>query len=141
MSQTHLKSVPKDLECAAYLIEISDDDYCEYQTSDGLWHPSPYCSDVIRVLLHNGFKDYLKAIDESTCKAHIRRLMEEGPPTYLRDRSFHTGDNNKVILKVWFKSTDEEIDAIYEGALFGSEREEMWNHHKAIFECLPEENE
>jgi hypothetical protein len=138
MSLTHLESVPENLECAAYLIDIDESEYCEYQTSDGYWHPSPYCSEVVQMLLKNGFSDYLKAIDEATCKAHLRRLITEGPPLYLKDKTFEVPEGQHI-SKVWFKSEDKEIDAIYEGALQGEEREEMWNHHRAVFECLPEE--
>lgn len=141
MSLTHRDTIPENLECAAYLITIEeDDDYCEYQTNDGLWHSSPYCSEVVRHLLQTGFHKYLKTIDEADCKATLRRAIQSGPPLYLRDKTFNIPDD-QYITKVWFKSDNIEIDAIYEGAPIGEEREKMWKQHKKIFEQLPEQND
>lgn len=141
MSKTpniHLKSVPPGLECAAYLIDIGPDDYTEYQTSDGVWHPSPYCNDVVKQLLQDGFTNFLKAVDESTCKSHLRRLIQNGPPVYLNDPTFNVGEHTHI-TKVWFMKTNQEIDAKYHGALEGQERMDLWDSIKERMVFLPEE--
>jgi len=140
MSQTHCQTIPHYLECAAYLILIDDDEYCEYQTNDGLWHPSPYCSEVVKYLLKTGFAKYLKTIDEADCKATLRRVIQSGPPVYLNDKTFSVSED-EYITKIWYKAENVEVDAIYEGALIGEERNRLWEHHKLIFDNLPEELE
>ena len=139
MSTLHRECVPEGLECAAYLFDIDDEQYVEFQTSDGLWHSSPYCKDVIQTLLHDGFDKFMKSVDEATCKAHLRRMVTNGPPLYLEDKTFNVPDH-LYITKVWFKSDDVEIDAKYRNALEGEEREKLWQHLKTVYECLPEEN-
>jgi hypothetical protein len=140
MSKHHFESVPPGLECAAYLIDIDDNDYCEFQTNDGLWHSSPYCSDVVKHLLQTGFHSYLKTIDQADCKATLRRLIQNGPPLYLNDKTFNISED-QYIMKVWFKSENREIDAIYSDAPTEDDRMRLWDQHKAIFEQLPDDIE
>lgn len=132
----HRKTPPDDLECAAYLIDIDAQLYAEFQTSDGLWHPSPYCSEVVEKLLETGFNKYLTAIDQATCKSHLSRLIAKGPPLFLEDPTFEVNENLHI-THVWFMKDNRTIEAKYTNAVEGEEREQMWAKHKLIFDHLP----
>lgn len=137
MSKRHRTSPPENLECSAYLIDIDESLYAEFQTSDGLWYPSPYCSEVIVELLRNGFDKYLCAIDQATCKSHLIRVIQRGPPLYLEDPTFNV-DEHLHITHVWFMKDNRTIIAKYNNAPEGVQREIMWKKHKLIFDSLPE---
>jgi hypothetical protein len=140
MSKDH-RLPPKGLVCKAYYIDIDRDSYVEYQTSDELWHPSPYCDDVVLHLLETGFEKYIEDIDKSTCKSGLKRIIKNGPPLYLDDGAFEISEEGLYIQKVWFLFTDKEIDAKYKGAPEGEGRIKMMKEHQLLLYKLPDEEE
>lgn len=139
MSKDH-SLPPKGLVCKAFYIDIDRDCYVEYQTSDGLWHPSPYCDEAVLHLLETGFQKYIDDIDKATCKSGLKRVIENGPPLYLNDQAFEV-DEGLHIQKVWFFREDNEMDAKYKDAPEGEARTQMMEDHQKLLETLPDEDE
>ena len=72
-------------------------------------------------------------VQKSDCEAELRRLMEAGPPIYIKDdHGFPLDDGDTHIVKLWFASDDEERSAKLVGAVEGDEREELWNTLKSF---------
>ncbi len=78
--------------------------------------------------------------------AAVRRLVTDGPPVYLFDKSgvaLPVPDGDTHIDMLWFCATGEEEEAVLEGALQGEARETLWAEQKAILaamEMAEEEN-
>ena len=127
-------------ECAAYLIDIDENNYCEYQSSSGVWYPCIYCDEVVKEMICRQFEDYKENVEKSTCKSQMRRLMGSGPPVYLRDGGMPV-PQGEYIARIWFCKTNCCCCAKLLGALEGKERQDLWDHYKEFFKLLPEEDD
>ena len=80
-------------------------------------------------------------VQTSDCEAELRRLMEAGPPIYIRDdHGFPLDDGDTHVINLWFAADDKEISAKLVGAVEGEERDELWNTLKS-FTVSKKENE
>lgn len=134
------KKPPKDTECLAYMIDIDETNYCEYQTNTGKWLPSLYCDEVIDHLIDSLFEKYKDDCNKCTCKKQMRRMIQKGPPMYLYDDHALPVEDGEYITNVWFSYTNSTKSAKLKGALEGIERQTLWDHFKTIYDILDEDD-
>ncbi|CAH0478413.1 unnamed protein product [Peronospora belbahrii] len=133
------------LECMATMDDITEEDgnYCEFQTSpSGSWHAALFCSDVVEQLLATQFHTFMKKVEETDCKAELRRLVAKGPPIWLEDKHalpLPKGDTH--ISHVWFARNDEERSAKLEGAVEGEARDVLWKELQQLLTAMEEDRD
>ena len=133
------------LECMATMDDITEEDgnYCEFQTfPSGSWHAALFCSDVVEQLLATQFHTFMKKVQETDCKAELRRLVAKGPPIWLEDKHalpLPKGDTH--ITHVWFARDDEERSAKLNGAVEGKARDVLWDELKQLVAAMEEDKE
>ncbi|KDO27291.1 hypothetical protein SPRG_07541 [Saprolegnia parasitica CBS 223.65] len=132
------------MECLATMDDITEDNYCEYQTYPSMtWHASKFCAEVTLQLLDAQFPAYMKGVQEPDCKAELRRLLAKGPPIWLEDKyGFPLPENGDThLIALWFLSTGEERSAKLTGALEGDDRETLWTDLKQLLTAMEEDDE
>jgi hypothetical protein len=65
----------------------------------------------------------------SKCKKTLGGMLECGPPIWFVDTALPVPEGAYVTK---FRIGNREIDAIYDGAVRGAEREELWSHVRAV---------
>ncbi|KAJ8602583.1 hypothetical protein CTAYLR_008764 [Chrysophaeum taylorii] len=84
----HAETVPEGLECLITLEDISESNYCEYQTAPSMrWHAALASSAAIEHLRITQYKQFLDRIQGTDCAAEMKRLLAQGPPVYVSDRN------------------------------------------------------
>jgi len=72
-------------------------------------------------------------VQKSDCEAELRRLMEIGPPVYIKDNhGFPLDEGDTHIVKLWFAADNDERSSKLTGAVEGAEREELWETLKSF---------
>lgn len=60
-------------------------------------------------------------------------MLKDGPPIYISDKhAFALDEGDTHVVKLWFASTGEEVSAKLDGAVEGTEREELWESLKSF---------
>jgi hypothetical protein len=104
----------------------------EYQTSPSmLWYPCHYERSVVEKLLQTQFYDYVEKVRTTDCQATLRRLLSVGPPIYLEDHhAMPLPDGETHICAVWFANDNIERSSKLDGAVEGTERDQLWTELK-----------
>lgn len=108
-------------ECMATMEDITEEDgnYCEYQTQpSGDWHPSMYCSSVVRRLILTQFGEFLEGVRKADCEADLKRRLKKGPPIWVEDKhALPIPENDTHISRVWMAEDGKEYSAKLKGCV------------------------
>lgn len=135
-------------DCLACICPIEPELYSEFRYhQDQEWIPSRYCWDCIQYLLKTKWQDYCNGIAKADCATALDRLIENGPPTNLRDPvGFYDPEpsrheeiqpgmfrNKDTSLEVFeFRYCQNVLSAKLDGSLTGQSRLDWWDELKEI---------
>lgn len=129
-------------ECSCCLLEFEQPVYYRYvmdetpnQPSD--WIKSNFCWDTISVILKQRYKDYIDTIYKSKCKKTLGEMIVNGPPIWFKDAALPVPEGAHVshflVVTFSFENVHEvEISAMYEGAVIGEERQQLWDNLRTV---------
>ncbi|CAI5708609.1 unnamed protein product [Hyaloperonospora brassicae] len=132
------------LECMATMDDITEEDgnYCEFRTFPSQsWHAASFCSDVVEQLLATQFHTFMKKVQETDCKAELRRLVARGPPVWIEDKhALPLPEGDTHITHVWFAKDGDERSAKLDGAVEGEARERLWHELKQLVAAMDKDD-
>jgi len=116
-------------ECVCCLMELDNEQLTYYNHSHDpdTWIRCVFCWETISELLSTKFHQYMKDVYNSKCKKTLNGMMESGPPVWFSDKALPVPEGAHVFQ---FRNNGREIDAIYDGAVRGNERQQLWDHVK-----------
>lgn len=122
------------MTCLATWDDITEEDYCEYQTHPSMkWQPSKYSEATLQHLLDTQFKNYIENVQKSDCVKELTRLLTAGPPIWLFDTdALPVPEGDTHICNVWFMNGDRTVSAKLKGAVEGDEHAELWESLRAF---------
>ena len=108
-------------------------------TEDSEWKPCPYCEGCINWFKQNQWNTYVNTIKTETCKKTLKRMIELGPPTRIREPTGLPSDDPSG--QIWkLKIGDEIIPANLEGSYEGERMEEYKKELKLYLEQLNDDD-
>lgn len=117
-------------ECISCLDSIQETNY--YRTSDDSeWIITPYCTECISWMIENQWDDYVETIKKETCKKTLRRMLEKGPPLYVKEPITMPCDNHDGIYQ--FKLDGEIVSGELKDHYVGDQLEK---YRKELLEYL-----
>ena len=130
-----------DDDClCCWAVELDDETTVFYKESDtSEWKKGGYCIDCTKYLLDTQWQTYSDGVKKADCRKSLRDSLENGPPINLRDRAFPCENNTKEVFEL--KNNNENISPKLKGSLEGKERQEWWEHYKAILNALEDKPE
>jgi len=134
---------PEDgAECLCCYDDIDSSNYVEYKASeDGEWLPAKFCQTCVNQLLANQYHIWVNKLETSNCKAEQRRMLKEGPPVNVKDKTALECPDGSEVFRLWYSSDQAEHSAKLDGSLEGDERQAWWDEKKAfLFEEAEEGN-
>lgn len=94
------------MECVSCFDEITY--MLEYRDKENSgWKVCKYCKDCIQIMKETQFLNYVNQIKVETCKKSLKRLLELGPPTKVREILTLPCENEKQ--EVWEFRLNEEV--------------------------------
>ncbi|CAN0266325.1 unnamed protein product [Ectocarpus sp. 6 AP-2014] len=131
---------PEGMECACCFDDIeggTDGNYVEYRTGEGKeWRPSFFCKMCIGVLIKSQWSIYEDTLAKATCKAQQKRMLGEGPPTHVHDKTALKCEEGESVHSLWFvgdEGGEPKIQsALLEGAPQGEARQIWWDEKLAF---------
>ncbi|CAM9847359.1 unnamed protein product [Ectocarpus sp. 8 AP-2014] len=131
---------PEGMECACCFDDIeggTDGNYVEYRTGEGKeWRPSFFCKMCIGVLIKSQWSIYEDTLAKATCKAQQKRMLGEGPPTHVHDKTALKCEEGESVNSLWFvgdEGGEPKIQsALLEGAPQGEARQIWWDEKLAF---------
>ncbi|CAM9904957.1 unnamed protein product [Ectocarpus sp. 12 AP-2014] len=139
---------PEGMECACCFDDIeggTDGNYVEYRTGEGKeWRPSLFCKMCIGVLIKSQWSIFEDTLAKATCKAQQKRMLGEGPPTHVHDKTALKCEEGESVHSLWFvgdEGGEPKIQsALLEGAPQGEARQNWWKE-KRKFQFDEDEDE
>ena len=140
MTESH-GSPSEGATCLCCWDDIISSNFVEYRAiSEGQWLPSGFCEMCIDQLIKTQWETYVKAIEKTTCKAEMRRLLQRGPPINVRDIKALPCPDDGEVFSLWYSSDSNEHSAKLDGSLTGDERDTFLKEKINFFaENEPEE--
>ena len=122
------------MSCLCTWEDITEEEYCEYQTSPIMkWYPALYSAEVLQQLLDTQFQNYVDNVQKSDCAKELTRLLTAGPPIWIYDKNaLPLAEGESHVANIWFCKGNRTVPAKLKGALEGEERKELWNTLKTF---------
>ncbi|CAM9348735.1 unnamed protein product [Choristocarpus tenellus] len=123
----------EDMECMCCMEDINSENYVEYRTGEGnAWKAALFCEGCIEVLLKLQWKQYVDGLAKTTCKAEQRRMLANGPPINVSDRTALPCLEGESVHSLWYSRDKQVHSAKLEGSLEGEERQAWWDEKLAF---------
>ena len=121
MSSTSAHGTPTaGSSCMCCWEDLTGENYIEYKSSiDSPWLPSGFCRDCINTLIQHQFDTYKKSLAETKCKAEQRRLLQQGPPINISDKTALVCPDGGEVYLLWQMIDGTERSAKLDGSLVG----------------------
>lgn len=121
-------------ECITCLDEYES---VEYKEKDGEWLNSPYCERCINYFIENQWDNYVNTIKTETCKKTIRRMIDSGPPIYVKEPVGMPCENSQGVYEFNFGQDVVNDQRVVSGKLKGVyEGDEMVNYKNFLMNYL-----
>lgn len=105
------------MECIICIEDI--DPVVKYKDKPGgEWRNSPYCSDCMEHFVSNQWFTYVSTIETETCEKTLRRMIQKGPPTHIREPVGLPCENDRgevIEYRVGDQIKSSRLRGVYEG--------------------------
>jgi hypothetical protein len=124
-------------ECCICYSEFDDETKVLFQDNpDSEWKLAAYCYDCTQHLKKTLWDKYKNDVEKADCKRSLRNALKSGPPINIRDIGFPCENESGEVYKA--KCNEKEFSPKLEGVFEGKNRQDWWDHYKAIMNAMDE---
>lgn len=122
--------------CQCCYDELNKDNSAKYtDKKGGDKMDSIFCRECIEIVLDTQWNTYVNLIKKADCAAALKRAIDIGPPTNLRDpKAFPCDNKSKEVYTFYYGKRKKS--AKLKGSLEGEERMKWWNEYLSIQKAM-----